>query len=389
MKRISILLLSILLSFPLAAGNAKFSVLTCWPGDEAYSLFGHTGLRYCDEEKGIDVVFNYGYFDFDTPNFIWRFVLGETDYMVGAVSYSTFRNEYMQRGSLVKGQYLNLTPEQEETLYHMLVVNCRPVNRVYRYNYFYNNCTTKIRDKVMEVCDSVVFDADVEYPTFRDALNALLVNHPWYAFGINLMMGADVDRPASLHELQFIPKVFMNNLDKAYTFDENGERVPFVNDVFLVLPEEESQVTVHSNLTPFNAALLLLLATFVVMLCEVRSKKTFWGYDVLLMSLQGLAGCLLLFMALFSQHPAVDNNWLILLLNPLALVLMPILVCRIRRHKPLSLAWIKVIFIFLFLLSAILSLQVYPIPVYFCAIALLVRSLFLIYKEKICELSRF
>ena len=389
MRKFITFILAVFVSLPMIAGDAKFSVLTCSPGDEAYALYGHTGLRYCDKEKDMDIVFNYGYFDFDTPNFIWRFILGETDYIVGAVPYKVFCHEYSQRGSAVFGQELNLTPAQEGKLFSLLVENCRPQNRTYRYNYFYNNCTTKIRDKVELVTDSLVYDSVAEYPTFRDALNMMLAEHPWYAFGINLMMGADVDRPASLHELQFIPKVFMNNLDKAYTFDENGERVPFVNDLFLVLPEEESQVTVHSNLTPFNAALLLLLATFVVMLCEVRSKKTFWGYDVLLMSLQGLAGCLLLFMALFSQHPAVDNNWLILLLNPLALVLMPILVCRIRRHKPLSLAWIQVIFIFLFLLSAILSLQVYPIPVYFCAIALLVRSLFLIYKEKICELSRF
>jgi hypothetical protein len=121
----------------------------------------------------------------------------------------------------------------------------------------------------------------------------------------------------------------------------------------------------------------------------VRKKRTFWGFDVLLMTLQGLSCSLLLFMALFSQHPAVGNNWLLLLFNPLALVLMPVYVCRIRKHKRLTVAWVQVAMALLFFGSAVLQLQVYPLPIYFCAMALLVRSLFLIYKENICELSRF
>ena len=105
------------------------------------------------------------------------------------------------------------------------------------------------------------------------------------------------------------------------------------------------------------------------------------------MSLQGLAGALLLFMALFSEHPAVDVNWLILLLNPLALVLMPVYVNRIRKHKSMTIAWAQVVFVALFVLTAILGLQVYPAPIFFCAIALLARSLFHIYKDRICDLN--
>ena len=125
------------------------------------------------------------------------------------------------------------------------------------------------------------------------------------------------------------------------------------------------------------------------MLCEVRSKRTYWGYDVLLMMLQGLAGLLLLLMALFSQHPAVGCNWLLLLLNPLALLLLPLLVCKIRKHEKPYVAWVQVAFVAAFFLSAIIQLQVYPVPIYFCALALLVRSLFHLYKDNICELTHF
>lgn len=392
MKKSIIFILGVFVSLSMVAGNAKFSVLTCAPGNEAYALFGHTGLRYCDEKKGVDIVFNYGYFDFDSPNFAWRFILGETDYMVGVVSYDTFCREYQQRGSEVVEQVLDLTPEQESDLFFMLKENCLPQNRVYRYNYFYNNCTTKIRDKVVSVADGVALDAVAKFPTFRDALNALLVNHPWYAFGINLLLGADIDRPATQHGLQFIPQNYMNDLDACHIANADGKMHPFVKERNVVVENAEVESVSengHSNVTPFNVALLLLVATFIVMSCEVRKKKTFWGFDVLLMAVQGLAGCLLLFMALFSLHPAVGNNWLLLLLNPLALVLMPIYVYRIRKHKPMKIAWIQVLMVVMFFVSAILQLQVYPLPIYFCATALLVRSLFLVYKENICELSRF
>ena len=391
MRKFLIFILGVVMSLSAVAGNAKFSVLTCAPGNEAYALYGHTGLRYCDEKKGIDMVFNYGYFDFDSPNFAWRFILGETDYMVGAVPYDIFCREYVERGTAVFAQELDMTPAQEDKLFSVLVENCRPQNRTYRYNYFYNNCTTKIRDKVEEASDSLVYDAEVKYPTFRDALNAMLHEHPWFAFGINLLLGADIDSPATARELQFIPQNYMNALDNCYVVNADGERSPIVKEKYVVVEggDEVAAKAGRNNLTPFNVALLLLVMTLIVMSCEVRKKKTFWVYDVILMTLQGLSGCLLLFMALFSQHPAVGNNWLILLFNPLALVLMPIYVYRIRKQKPLAVAWVQVAMAVLFFLSAIFQLQVYPSPIYFCALALLVRSLFLIYKKNICELSRY
>ena len=389
MRRFYLLVVGLLLSFSLFSANPKFSVLTCSPGSEAYSLYGHTGLRYCDEEKGIDIVFNYGYFDFDSPNFAWRFILGETDYMVGVVDYDTFRKEYVNRGSLITGDYIDLTPEQEDRLFALLRENCRPENRVYRYNYFYNNCTTKIRDKIEEVTGEIEYASVAPYATFRDALNAMLSEHPWYAFGINLILGSDIDRPATVRELQFIPANYDKDLDKCYMADANGQKRLLSDYKYVVIPETDGVVVGHSNFTPFNVALLLLLATFIIMSCEVRKKRTFWVFDVVFMTLQGLSGCLLLFMALFSQHPAVGNNWLLLFFNPLALVLMPIYVYRIRKHKPLAVAWVQVAMAILFYMSALLSLQVYPLPIYFCVTALLVRSLFLIYKERICELSRF
>ena len=135
MRKFVFLLLAVLsLSLPSKADNARFSLVTCSPGDEAYSLFGHTALRYIDDENGVEKVYNYGYFNFNAPNFMWRFILGETDYMVGAVSFRSFLYEYVQRGSSVTEQVLNLTPAQVARLYTLLEENCAPENRIYRYN---------------------------------------------------------------------------------------------------------------------------------------------------------------------------------------------------------------------------------------------------------------
>ena len=390
MRKFVFLLLAVLsLSLPSKADNARFSLVTCSPGDEAYSLFGHTALRYIDDENGVEKVYNYGYFNFNAPNFMWRFILGETDYMVGAVSFRSFLYEYVQRGSSVTEQVLNLTPAQVARLYTLLEENCAPENRIYRYNYFYNNCTTKARDKIIEALGEgygIEYASDTlgYLPTFRETLSAMTFSHPWYSFGIGLLMGSDVDQDATLDELQFIPGNLMRDFADATIVAPDGNRMPALKATNLLV-KENRPAAVRDNFTPFNASLLLLLFTLIVMLCEVRRKMTFWGYDIFLMLMQGVPGCLLLFMGLCSEHPAVDANYAMLLLNPLALVIVPVMVYRTIKHKSPVMAWVQVTFVILFLLSGLFRVQCYPVPLYICALAVLVRSLFHVYKDRICE----
>ena len=389
-KRVFLFCLFSLSFISVARSEVKVSVLTCSPGDEAYSLYGHTALRYVDTAREIDVVFNYGCFDFSTPNFGWRFVLGETDYMVGYQGFEDFLPEYALRGSAVVEQVVDLDEEEARALFRSLLLNMKPENRVYRYRYLDNNCTTKVRDKLLgalSAAGDIVYEDSVPAgKTYRDALALPSMEHPWYTFGINLLLGAGVDKALTVETAQFLPLDYMNTLDGMSVVAPDGTACGVVSETNILLPENKVAAA-RSNFTPFNASLLLLLATFVAMLCELRRRRTYWGVDVLLMSLQGLAGALLLFMALFSEHPAVDVNWLIVLLNPLALVLLPIYVNRIRKHKSMGIAWIQVLLVALFVLTAIFGLQVYPAPIFFCAMALLVRSLFHIYKDRICDLN--
>ena len=143
-----------------ATDSVRVSLLTCAAGGEIYSLFGHTAIRYENYTRGIDAVFNYGMFNFNAPNFIFRFALGETDYQLGVTDYEHFAAEYNYLGRDVWQQTLNLTEEEKERLIALLTENYRPENRVYRYNFFYDNCATRPRDQIERAVNGTLQYAD-------------------------------------------------------------------------------------------------------------------------------------------------------------------------------------------------------------------------------------
>lgn len=387
-RYLAVALFSILL-LTVSAQSRRVSLLTCSPGEEVYALFGHTAIRVVDEAAGLDVVFNYGLFSFDEPNFIWRFVLGETDYLLGAIDYEYFLGEYAIRGSGVTEQVLNIDDEQAARLMNALVVNSMPANRKYRYNFFFNNCTTKARDKIFEVLDGSTIAYSTpsvgEAMSFRDILHLYTGNDLWARFGIDLLLGAPADIKAGREGAQFAPLIFKEELADA-AIVRASDTIPLVAEQNeLLLPDEKAES--RNNLTPFNASLLFLLFTLIVMLIEKRNKRYYWGWDILLMGLQGVAGLLLTFMVLFSQHPAVDVNWLLIWLNPLPLFILPIYIYCMRKGKKVSVLWVEVAMILAFFVVSPFVPQYFPPALYPCAIAILSRSLFEIYKKNICALD--
>lgn len=380
---ITILLLA-LNSTAAKADNAQVSLLTCTPGEEVYALFGHTALRYTNYETGEDIVFNYGIFNFEEPNFVWRFILGETDYIVASVPFAYFMYEYEMRGVGVSEQVLALDSLQKENIYRALKQNCKRENRTYRYNYFYNNCTTKVRNKIEEQTGATALNGEPQAATIREALEQHIAGQPWTAFGISLLLGAGVDEDATREVLQFLPLY----LKKDYsTATANGS--PLVTaERELLLPQPAGE-SAPNHLTPFNTALLVLLFTMIVMLCEVRSRKVFWWYDTAMLLVQGAAGTLLLFMATCSQHPCVDENYLLIWLNPLPLLLIPFVIYCAFKHKSMRFMLVETAMVALFLLTAPFVPQVYPAPIFIFAIAYLVRSIFHQYRLKICDLTLY
>lgn len=186
--------------------NIKVSLMTCAPGTEIYALFGHTALRYEDKARGEDWVFNYGMFSFNTPHFIYRFVKGETDYELGVTRYPYFEGSYAMRGSSVYQQTLNLTISEKQELRRLLEENYLPENRVYRYNFFYDNCTTRARD-VIERCieGKVVYSEGKEGLSFRDIVHQYTKGHKWDELGIDMCLGSEADKPIDARKQMFAP----------------------------------------------------------------------------------------------------------------------------------------------------------------------------------------
>ena len=223
--RIVLLALALLLAAPAGAWAAwRASLLTCGPGEEIYELYGHTALRLCNDETGDDRVYNYGMFNFDKPHFVWRFVMGQTDYELGVQNFDSFVYAYYYQGRSVVEQQLNLTPQEAERLYTLLEENYRPENRVYRYNFLYDNCTTRAVAMLERAIDGrLVLPAGEGDKTFRDIIHEFSAGSPWDKAGQDLLIGAEVDRPVDLRRQFFAPMYAKRYLSYAVIEEPDGE----------------------------------------------------------------------------------------------------------------------------------------------------------------------
>ena len=368
-----------------SAERPYVSLLTCSPGDEVYAFFGHTALRYCNPDKDLDLVFNYGVFDFSAPGFVAKFVLGETDYLLGIVEYPYFIQEYAMRGSGVVEQVLALDSLQQEKFLDILRDNYRPANRVYRYNYFYNNCTTKARDVVEEALADV---GGVEYSvcdcrdTFRETIHRFTAVSPWYSFGIDLLLGGEADVAPGARVMQFIPFTLMRDFSTASVVLGEDSVRPLVAQTNNLLEPMNEDVDNEALFTPTLLFALLLLLITLITYVEYRNGKLFWVLDALLLLVQGVAGLLITFMVLFSVHPTVGSNMLVLLFNPLPLLLLPIFVYNIIKGRKQNIMWMQTIMVAQFLILSPFIPQSIPPAIYMFAATLLIRSLYITHTRK-------
>lgn len=355
--------------------SIEVSLLTCSPHEEIYSLYGHSAIRWHNlRQQGPgavteDFVFNWGVFDFRKPYFIPRFVFGLTDYELGAYPYNYFWPYYKEYGSSVVEQVINLTSAEKIRLKEILVENLRPENKVYRYNYFYDNCSTRPRD-IIEKCISgkVEYAQREEYtPSYREMVHQCTRNHPWAAFGNDILLGVRADMKTSLREQEFLPGNLMYDFDRAQIYVD-GQYRPLVKERRILVPPGVQIIEQDFPLTPTECAWILMAICLIIVVWEWRRGKTLKYWDALLMLLQGLAGSVL-FIMLFSQHPTTSTNLQILLLNPVSLFFIP----SILRRRPTH--WWKILIVMtaLFLLGGIF--QQYAEGMIIVALSLLSRAM--------------
>ena len=249
--------------------SVEISLLTCQPHDEIYSLYGHTAIRYHDLRKGgIDIAFNYGIFDFKKPFFVLRFVFGLTDYELGAYPYRLFQEEYRRFGSMVTEQVLDLTDEEKAILQQALALNMENENRVYRYNYFYNNCTTKARDIIEKsINGKIEYESRDDYaPTYREMVHEMTRDNPWARFGNDLLLGIKADSKTNMRQQEFLPYNLMYDFDHAQIY-LYGQYRPMVKERRIAVPAGVQMVKQGFPLTPLQCMVILLgigLILFVI-----------------------------------------------------------------------------------------------------------------------------
>lgn len=332
--------------------SIEIGLLTCSPHNEVYSLYGHSALHWHNLKTGEHWVFNYGVFDYKKPHFVWRFIMGKTDYRLECTRHfndgeHSFCDYYRKWGSSVEEQILDLTPSEKTKLIIALEEKLR--DPVYRYNFFFDNCSTRPRDIIEKCLDGILtYDTSLDNQlTFRQMLHRQTADHPWATFGNDLLLGVTADRRATQREQQFLPANLRRDIDHA-TVERQGAKRPLVKKHVTHVPLGAQPEESGMLPSPLACTLLLLLLSIGLFCYEQKKKKTLVSWDVLLMLLTGLPGCLLLLM-LFSEHPATSTNLQILLANPLALLFIP----AVAKRKHTRWFTISLIFTVLFLIGGI------------------------------------
>lgn len=307
--------------------SVVLSLLTCSPHDEVYSLYGHTALRMFDLRNGMDVVYNYGIFNFKAPHFVTRFVFGKTDYELGKFPTMPFLAYYGKWGSEVTEQVLNLTRQEKLRLMTALEENYRPENRVYRYNIFFDNCSTRPRDIVERCVDgSVKYQEEPQERTWRELLHEKTWHYAGATLGNDMLLGVKADDVPTQREREFLPEWLMYDLRKATIVDRSGRERPLVSNEFVLLAKGRQG---GPSMPPYlvTAVLPLVVLAFSGLLCfhyrhEEKVPLPLRLYDLVLLTVMGLVGCVLTVM-LFSDHPFTSPNLLLLAFNPLLFFLLP------------------------------------------------------------------
>lgn len=370
--------------------SVEVSLLTCTPGEDVYAKFGHTALRVIDYTTEEDIVFNYGCFNYNSDNFLFKFLLGQTDYLLGAERADYFMARYQGMGNGVVEQKLNLTQEEANKLLSLLFLNLQPENQEYRYKWIGNNCTDKARLIIEESISGKVmydFSGAKNDSTVREILHNCLKNNPWTCLGVDFLLGGEIDKIIDLEQedsqdnlrkehllKMFIPAIFMAEADKTIIELADGTTIPYVKEKRTLFEPTyvESKPSMLSPIVVFGALLVIVIAISVF---DIKRKKQSLWLDVLLCIAQGGVGLLIAFLFFFSEHPGVDSNWLVGIFNPLPLFYAGWLVYCDKKNKPNKIAIFIAIYLVLFLICMIICSQVFNVAFYLMVITMLVRAI--------------
>ena len=338
--------------------ESQISVLTCGSGSDLYTTFGHSAFRIQDPAQGIDWVYNYGTFNFDPPMFYVEFAMGKLFYSLSKQNMPNFLYAYEMENRWVKEQLLQLSPAERNKLFQFLENNYRPENRDYKYDFFFNNCATKIGDVLQEALgENLHFNEghlEKNY-TFRQLIHQNLITNSWSSFGIDLALGAVIDRTATVKEHMFLP---------IYVMEQLGNTTLSEHDVVIrersILTSVKKENKGYFLASPLFWILAMLLFVLTITYIDYKNNTRSRILDSVLFFVTGLAGVLLIFLWFFTDHTATANNFNILWVFPLNLIIGFIIIKK--KNVP---SWLpKYLLILLGLLGATIVLAIFSVQVF-------------------------
>ena len=345
MKKIVLIITLIILSghfslFSQADSAAGVYLLTCVPGTAAYSIYGHSALRIVDSTRNSDLVYNWGVFDFSTPNFVWKFAKGRLDYMLGVYPYDKFLKEYFFENRSVHSQKVNLEQDEIAELMSLINENLRPENISYRYDFFYDDCSTRIRDLFEKVLgEKLIYPPDEtnDAPTFREKIAGYSGVYPWLRMGIDLLMGTPGDKKAFFRDRMFLPDDLQLNLAQAVV-NRDRKMTPLMQPVQYLLEFDPPVIKSPFYSSPFfTFTMLFILLLFVT---TVYRGKTVINYiDILIFFCFSIISVMMIFFNFFTDHLQMKMNLNIVWFNPLILIC---LYCTVFNRRCKS--WYRYVF---------------------------------------------
>lgn len=338
--------------------QAQISLITCNQGKELYASFGHSAYRVRDVQQSIDVVYNYGTFNFDQPGFYVKFVRGQLDYMIERTPFSYFYDMYVYENRTVKEQVLQLTQNEKQQLFDFLEWNNLPENRFYRYEFFFDNCATRLRDVLVKILkDKVSFDTTIEQQqlTFRDLLESKLQDKPWWFLGINLSLGAKADNNAKWQEYMFLPDYLHDAFANATIKVDGKKQNLALKDeiVYQAVPEKISPVLFCPKFVFWTLFLIIALISWFEI--KTKNKILFW-FDRILFLIVGLLGLYMILFWSFTEHRSAVQNWNVWWALPMHIYAAILL---FRKNKP---SWLRLYFLLTAASILLLFLSLYFIP---------------------------
>ncbi len=326
------------------ASDVEFSLLTCGSGAEIYSIFGHSAIRLVDKSTGRDWVYNWGIFDFNDPDFYKNFLQGKLRYRLGVQRFSDFLRSYKYQRRTVMEQAILLDDVQKKNLLFLLEENSKPENRYYLYDFFFDNCSTRIRDLLARRL-GLQFINDVSRSSgmsFREGLHEYNGSRPWVQFGMDLIVGSRADELMDASEQMYLPQYLMENLSD-YVVLRDSVAGSLLGPVVYRLDYTDQKI---GDNFPWPLVLFSIFF-FVVLAGQLFCKGAFFQkwLDVLIFLVFGIAGLIMAYMWWGTDHYSTKANWNLLWANPLYLLLIyPIL-------RGFDMRWIYlVLFVFCVLL---------------------------------------